>query len=240
MVHRAKASHIGSALSMIDILAVLYSGILDTQPGRDDRDRIIVSKGHAAVGLYAILAETGFFPVEELDSYGQPGSRLLGHVSHHVPGVEVSTGSLGHGMPIACGLALAIKQCVVCIVGDGELNEGTTWESALFAGKHSLTNLTVIVDHNRLQGYGDVDEILGLGSISKKFAQFGWSTVEIDGHNHDQIRNALATNQTRPNLIIAHTVKGKGVDFMEGSLDWHYKSPNTEELANACRQLEAA
>jgi transketolase len=241
MVHRAKASHIGAALSMIDLLAVLYSGVLRVDPQNPNwpqRDRLIVSKGHAAVGLYAILAEHGFITEEELETYGQEGSRLLGHVSHHVPGVELSTGSLGHGLPVGCGLALAMpKTRVVVLCGDGEMGEGSVWEALMFAAHHKLTNLTLIVDANGIQGTGTVAEVLDLGPLTFKLASFGWNVRAIDGHDHAAIREALCTCGDQPLAIVAHTVKGKGVDYMEDRLEWHYKSPNDEQLADALRQV---
>lgn len=243
MVHRAKASHIGAALSMIDLLAVLYDGVLNVDPGFPDhpkRDRLIVSKGHAAVGLYAILAETGFIDPAELETYGSDGSRLLGHVSHHVPGVELSTGSLGHGLPVGCGLAKGLPDVrVFVLVGDGEMDEGSNWEALLFGAHHRLRNLTLIIDANGIQGTGDVEHVLGLGPLAEKLSSFGWHVAEVHGHDHREIRWALtqAAKVDRPTAIIAHTVKGYGVDFMENSLDWHYKSPNDEQLADALRQV---
>jgi transketolase len=244
MVHRARASHIGTALSMIDLLAVLYADILNVRPGEPDwpdRDRIIVSKGHGAVGLYAVLAEVGFFPVAELETYGRDGARLMGHVSHKVPGIEFSTGSLGHGLPVAGGLALALPHArVVGIVGDGELNEGSNWEAAMFAAHHRLANLTLIVDHNGIQSFGRVEEVLDMGSIRHKFEAFGWAVDEVDGHDHEALRQSLGRRDSRrPLCLVARTVKGKGVDFMEDELAWHYKSPDLAQLESALRQVGA-
>lgn len=228
---------------MIDLLAVLYSGVLrfDTaNPSWPERDRLIVSKGHAAVGLYAILAEVGFFGVEELDTYGEPGSRLLGHVSHHVPGVEMSTGSLGHGLPVACGLALALPQTqIYVLVGDGEMAEGSNWEALLFAAHRNLANLTLIVDANGGQGMGTTSEVLNLEPLPFKLAAFGWDAREIDGHDHEGIRTAINTPSDRPRAFVARTIKGKGVDFMENQLAWHYKSPDAAQLADALAQVTA-
>lgn len=241
MVHRAKASHIGAALSMIDILAVLYADTMRVRPEDpewSERDRLIVSKGHGAVGLYAVLGERGFFPQEEFETYGADGARLMGHVSHKVPGVELSTGSLGHGLPVACGLAVGLPHSrVFCVLGDGELNEGSNWEAAMFAAHHRLGNLVAIVDHNKIQSLGRVEEVMALGSVAAKFAAFGWRTVEVDGHDHDALRAALA--EEGPVAVVAHTVKGKGVDFMEDQLAWHYKSPNDAQLEEALRQVAA-
>jgi transketolase len=248
MVYRAKASHIGAALSMIDILAVLYADVLNVLPSEPDwpyRDRLIVSKGHGAVGLYAVLGEMGFFPVEEFETYGQDGARLMGHVSHKVPGIELSTGSLGHGLPVACGLAMGLpKAHTYCVLGDGELNEGSNWEAIMFAAHHRLGNLTAIVDHNKIQSLGRVDEVLDMGSIAKKFDAFGWRVVEIDGHDHDALCRDLTPALPSPKgeaplCVVAHTVKGKGVDFMEDDLAWHYKSPNDAQLESGLRQVGA-
>ncbi len=243
MVHRAKASHIGAALSMIDILAVLYADVMSfraADPEWPERDRLIVSKGHGAVGLYAVLGELGFFPTEEFETYGQDGARLMGHVSHKVPGVELSTGSLGHGLPVACGMALGLRDVrSFCVLGDGELNEGSNWEAAMFAAHHRLGNLTAIIDHNKIQSLGRVEEVMSLGSIRAKFAAFGWYAIDIDGHDHGALRQALSEISDRPTAIVAHTVKGKGVDFMEDQLAWHYKSPNDAQLEDAIRQVRA-
>jgi len=251
MVHSAAASHIGSCLSAADILAHLYGGCLRVDPTRPDwpdRDRFILSKGHAAAALYAVLAEQGFFPVELLDSYGQDDTALAGHCAHAVAGVEVSTGSLGHGLSIGCGMALAAKRDgrgyrVFVLLGDGECDEGQVWEAALFAHQNELDNLVAIVDHNKLQGLGALDEVLSLQPFAEKWRAFGFSSVEIDGHDHGQIARALAKvprESARPTAVIAHTVKGKGVSFMEGSLAWHYKSPNDSQLVQAIGELEVA
>jgi transketolase len=247
MVHRAKASHIGSALSMMDILAVLYSGVLrsdPSQPDQPDRDRLIVSKGHAAAGLYAVLANTGFFPHEELDTYGQDGSRLLGHASHFVPGVELSTGSLGHGLSVGCGLALSGGPSrTFVILSDGELDEGSVWEAALFAGHHGLDLLAAVVDHNRIQSLDTVEHVLDLKPLAAKWEAFRWGVREVDGHDHTALAAAFADlpfEKGKPSVLIAHTVKGKGVSFMENTVAWHYKSPNDEQLAAALAELGGA
>jgi transketolase len=249
MVHKANASHIGSCLSMADLLAVLYGRVLTIdpfQPDWPDRDRFILSKGHGAAAVYAVLAERGFFPKEWLDTYCQDGSRLAGHITNHgVPGIEVSTGSLGHGLSIGCGLALAGKRdrCayrVFVLVSDGECDEGSTWEAALFAPHHKLDNLVVIVDNNKIQGFGTVKEVLDLEPLADKWRSFRWTVREIDGHDQDQIKEALSCvpfEPGKPSVIIAHTVKGKGVSFMEGQLAWHYKSPNGEQLAQALSEV---
>lgn len=248
MVHRANSSHIGSCLSIADILAVLYAGVMrlePAQPAAPDRDRFILSKGHAAAILYAVLAERGFFPKEWLEEYGQDGSLLSGHASHFVPGVEVSTGSLGHGLAVGCGLALAGKRDarsyrVFVLLSDGELNEGSNWESILFAPHHRLDNLVVLVDYNKIQSFGTVQEVLGLEPLAAKWDNFGWDVIEVDGHDHSQLEEALRrpARPDRPRVILAHTVKGKGISFMEHQLAWHYKSPTLEQLAQAEKELE--
>ena len=248
MVARANASHIGGALSMADLLAVLYGEVLRVraeEPRWPERDRFILSKGHSCTALYAALALRGFFPEEELKTYGRDGARLMAHISHKVPGVEFSTGSLGHGLPFGCGKALAAKRLgqpwrVFVMLSDGELDEGSNWEAILFAPQHRLDNLTAIVDYNKIQSLGSVSEVLELGPLAEKFRAFRWAVREIDGHNHGEIRSALDASPWepgRPNCLIAHTVKGKGVSFMENKLLWHYRSPNAEQLQQALREL---
>lgn len=251
MVHAANASHIGTCLSAADLLAVLYGGVLRVDPARPDwpeRDRFILSKGHGGAILYAVLAERGFFPPAWLDTYCRDGSRLGGHITHHgVPGVEVSTGSLGHGLPIGCGMALAGRrggqpQRVFVMLSDGELDEGSNWEAILFAPQHGLDNLVAVVDYNKIQSFGAVKEVLDLDPLADKWRAFRWAVREVDGHDHREIGGALARvpfEPGRPSVIIAHTVKGKGVSFMEDQLAWHYKSPDAEQLARALAELEA-
>lgn len=248
MVARARASHIGGALSMTDLLAVLYGEVLRVRPEDPpwpERDRFILSKGHSCSALYAALALRGFFPTEELETFGQDGSRLMAHANHKVPGVELSTGSLGHGLPFGCGKALAAKKQgkswrVFVMLSDGELDEGSNWEAILFAPHHRLDNLVAIVDFNKIQSMGGVSEVLELGPLADKFRAFRWAVREIDGHNHQEIRGALSAvpwETSRPNCLIAHTVKGKGVSFMENSLLWHYKSPDAAQLRQARKEL---
>lgn len=249
MVHEADASHIGGAYSMADILAVLYNEVLNVDPQdakNPGRDRFFLSKGHACAGLYAALAIKGFFDVSELDTYAKNGSRLISHISHYIPGVEASSGSLGHILPIACGVAYAAKiqqkaHKIYCLVSDGELNEGSNWEPIMLAPQHQLGNLILIVDYNKIQSLGNVKDIIDLEPIADKFKSFRWQTHEVDGHDtvalkqlFDQL-NAAPTNV--PQVIIAHTVKGKGVDFMENKLLWHYRSPNEALYAEALKQL---
>lgn len=249
MVHRADSSHIGSCLSAADLLAVLYGATLRVYPKApesDARDRFILSKGHAAAALYAVLAERGFFPTELLDTFCQPGSVLTGHASHHVPGVEVSTGSLGHGLPIGCGMALraareSLSHRVFVLLSDGELDEGSNWEAILFAGHHKLGNLVAIVDYNKIQSFGSVADVLDLEPLGRKWGAFGWAVQEVDGHNIEEVLSVLSaipTEPCRPTALIAHTTKGKGVSFMENSLVWHYRSPSAEQLTVALAALD--
>jgi len=252
MVHKTKASHIGTCLSMADLLAVLYGHILcadRARPNWAERDRFILSKGHGAAILFAVLAECGFFPKEWLDKYYQDGSALAGHAtSYGIPGVEVSTGSLGHGLPIGCGMALAGKRenkpfRVFVMLSDGELDEGSNWEAILFAPQHQLDNLIAIVDYNKIQSFGAVSELIELAPLADKWRAFRWAVREIDGHDYAQIESALSSvpfEPSKPSVIIAHTIKGKGVSFMENQLAWHYKSPNDEQLAQALAELGAA
>ena len=249
MIHRAKSSHLGSAYSMADLLAVLYGRILRIDPEKPDaadRDRFILSKGHACAALYAVLAERGFFPKEWLQGFYQDGARLAGHATHvGVPGVEVSTGSLGHGLPIACGMALAGKRDrqshrVFTLLSDGECDEGSTWEAVLFAPHHQLDNLIAIVDYNQIQSLGTVKEVLDLEPFAAKWKAFGWAVREIDGHDCAQIERVLSdlpVEPGKPTCVVAHTVKGKGVSFMENKLLWHYRAPDGDEMARALAEL---
>jgi transketolase len=238
----AGEGHIPSALSILDILWVLYREILSydpSQPSDPERDRFVLSKGHASLGIYAILAERGFFPIEELKTFGTFRGRFGGHPdSLKVPGIEASTGSLGHGMPMAVGMALGLKiressPRVVCIVGDGECNEGTVWEAALLAAHHKLDNLTCIVDFNR-----SGDRALTLGDLPAKFRSFGWDVVEIDGHDHAQIKSSMTRySGISPRVVIANTIKGKGCSEMENNPAWHHKAPSSQELNSILEQL---
>jgi transketolase len=250
MTNRAKASHVGSCLSMADILAVLYGAAMRTDSKRPDwaeRDRLVVSKGHAAAIVYAVLAEQGFIPLAELETYAQNGSRLAGHVTKTVPGVELSTGSLGHGLPVAAGMALAAKRAgadwrAFCIVSDGELDEGSNWEAIQFAQHARLDQLVAIVDYNKIQSFGTVAEVSDLHPLADKFRAFNWGVHEIDGHDHAALLVALTAPPvlpTRPTVVICHTVKGKGVSFMEDLLAWHYKNPDDEQVLAALAELES-
>lgn len=249
MVHRAKASHIGSALSIADIVAVLYGKILNVNaqdPAMPKRDRFILSKGHACVSVYAALAEMGFFPVSDLESYGKDHSILMNHISHKVPGVEFSTGSLGHGLSFGVGKAFAANRSgkiwrTFVLLSDGELGEGSNWEAMMFAAHHRLNNLVAIVDYNKLQSLTSVDETLRVEPLADKARAFGWEVREIDGHNHSMLTDSLSSvpwNGNRPSFLIANTTKGKGVSFMEHKVEWHYKPPSDRDLAAALQELD--
>jgi len=249
MVHSAGASHIGGALSIADILAVLYGEILNIEPnapGRSDRDRFILSKGHSCVSLYAALALCGFISYDELETYGQDGSRLMSHISHKVPGVEFSTGSLGHGLPFGVGKALAAKRqaepwLTFVLLGDGELNEGSNWEAIMFAAHHKLDNLVAVVDYNKIQSLGKTSEVICLEPLARKFEAFGWAVRAIDGHDIEQLKKVFLEVPFKaglPSCIVANTIKGKGVSFMENQLLWHYRSPDDAQLQEALIGLE--
>ncbi len=250
MTAKANASHIGSSLSIADLLAVLYSTVLRIDPSRPewpDRDRFILSKGHGCAALYAVLAECGFFPVQSLGTYYQDGTQFPGHATHKgIPGVEVSTGSLGHGLTMGTGMALAAKRdgrdCrVFCLLSDGECDEGSTWEPVLFAPQHKLDNLVAVVDYNKIQSLGRVEEVIDLEPLAAKWRAFGWATCEIDGHDCEAIEKALAAipfEDGRPSCIIAHTIKGKGISFMEDKLLWHYRAPRGEQFQEAMSELD--
>jgi len=299
MTSRANASHIGSSLSMADLLGVLYGGGADedgrslnpdgslnphegpnpdeglnpdgrgqapplhaeegsfrpflrydpANPAWPERDRFILSKGHGCAALYAVLAECGYFPVERLDTFYEDGSPLAGHATHkEMPGVEVSTGSLGHGLSLATGMALATKrdgraERFWVMVSDGECDEGSTWEAALFAPQHRLDNLAVIVDYNKIQSLGRVEEVIDLHPLAAKWRAFNWGVREIDGHDLAAIDEAYAAvpfEAGRPSCIVAHTVKGKGVSYMEDKLLYHYRAPRGEDLDRALAELDAA
>ncbi len=248
MTNLSGASHIGSCLSIADLLAVLYSDFLQVdsaKPDWEDRDRFILSKGHATAALYAALAESGFFHLDELQTHCQNGSRLMGHASHKVPGIELSTGSLGHGLPYAAGIAYSGKldnktHRVIALLSDGECDEGSNWEAILFAAHHKLDNLIAIVDYNKIQSLKSVSDTLGLEPFVDKWTAFGWGVREIDGHDHEQIEQALVAapfQAGKPSTIIAHTTKGKGVSFMENSVLWHYRSPKGDEFDAAMAEL---
>lgn len=248
MCSLGNSSHVGSCLSMADIVAVLYGDVLNVDPAVPDwqgRDRFILSKGHAGACIYAALAERGFFPLDWLDTHYRNGSALSGHVSHKgLPGVELSTGSLGHGLGVAVGMALQLRrtdgeQRVFVLMSDGECDEGSNWEAILFAAHHALGNLVAIVDYNKIQSLGAVADTLALEPFEDKWRTFGWDVRRVNGHDHKALRNALSkpADGRRPLCIIADTIKGAGVSFMEGQVLWHYRSPQGVELAAALQEL---
>ena len=253
MTHISRGSHIGAIFSLAEIMATLYTGVLNVNPAEPKmagRDRLILSKGHAGAAVYAALAERGFFDVEELSTHYANGSRLSGHVSHKgVPGVEFSTGSLGHGLAVAAGMALGCKKDggdwrVYCILGDGECDEGSVWEAALQAHQYQLDNLIAVVDHNRMQSLDYCENTIALEPFTDKWASFGWNVLQVDGHDVNALRAAFdQAGQNRgsgkPTVIIAETTKGKGVSFMENDILWHYRTPQGEEYEAALKELEA-
>ena len=252
MVHAAKSGHPGGSLSGADILNVLYSKCLnipkewDKSPEFDKRDRFILSKGHASPLLYSILAQYGIIDKKELMNFRKFGSALQGHPSkNHLKGVETSTGSLGQGLSIGCGIAMGLKldknpANVVVLLGDGELQEGSCWEAFMQAGHRKLNNLIAIIDRNRLQIDGNTEDVMGLDNLNDKIRAFNWNVIEINGHDYNQIFDAYnqAKKQTKPSAIIANTIKGKGVSFMENQAGWHGKAPNDEQLEQALKDLE--
>lgn len=251
MTHLSGGSHIGSILSVADIVAVLYADVAHVDPHDPDwpeRDRVILSKGHAGASIYAALAEKGFFDVSELRTHYADGSRLSGHVSHKgVPGVEFSTGSLGHGLSVGAGMAYAARKDnkahrVYVILGDGECDEGSVWEAALVANHYGLGNLVAIVDHNRMQSLDFCENTIALQPFAAKWRAFGWNVIALDGHDHVQVKQALEESRgsTKPTVILAETVKGKGVSFMENDILWHYRFPHAgEEYDSAVAELDA-
>lgn len=237
MAHLSGGSHIGAVMSVADIIAVLYNDVLKykfDEPKCDDRDRFILSKGHAGSALYAALAECGFFSVKELTTHYQNGSRLSGHVSHHVPGVDLSTGSLGHGLSVGAGRALAAKldkkdYKVYVVLGDGECDEGAVWEAALFANQMNLDNLIAIVDYNKMQSLDFTENTLGLEPFTDKWKAFGWNVIRVNGNDHEELRSCfkkIAEMNGKPTVVIADTIKGCGISFMEEDILWHYRFPH--------------
>ncbi len=249
MTNRAQSGHLGSMLSEADLLTVLYESILNVDPKdpeKPDRDRFILSKGHAGAGLYAVLAEEGFFPVEWLDGYYMDHGKLSGHVSHHVPGVEFSTGSLGHGLPVAVGMALAAKvkgkkHRVFCMVSDGDMDEGSTWEAIMFAGQHKLDNLVVVMDYNHVQALNHSEKVIDLEPLEGKMEEFHWAAKRIDGHNYHEIYEALSKlplEEGKPSIILANTIKCKGIPAMENTVKSHYWYVPDEDLEKTIADLE--
>lgn len=250
MTHLSGGSHIGAILSVADIIGVLYNDIVNVNsedPKMPERDRVILSKGHAGASIYAALAEKGFFNTEELKTHYADGSRLSGHVSHKgIPGVEFSTGSLGHGLSVATGMALAAKKDnkkhrVFVVLGDGECNEGSVWEAAMFSNHFKLNNLVAIVDHNKMASLDFCENSMKISPFKEKWQAFGWDVYDIDGHSHEELRDALSQkDNSNPICIIANTIKGKGISFMENSILWHYRFPHEgEEYDTAVAELKA-
>ena len=250
MIHRAGVGHPGGDLSAADLLAALYFGILRVDPRRPDwpeRDRFILSKGHASGAFYATLAEAGFFPVEELDTFMQPESRLNGHPNRNrVPGVETNTGALGHGLPVGVGMALAAKRDgaswrVFVLTGDGELQEGSNWEAAMAASQFGLDNLVVMVDRNRLQQGDATERTVALEPLEAKWQAFQWATVAVDGHDLESllaVLSRLPLEPGRPTCVIAQTHKGQGVSFMRDRVEWHHRIPTDDEMRQALEELQ--
>lgn len=250
MTHISHGSHIGSVLSVADIMAVLYNDILNVDPKNpkmENRDRFILSKGHAGASVYAALAEKGFFPIEELKKHYEDGSRFSGHVSHiGIPGIEFSTGSLGHGLPVACGRAYAAKKNnkdyrTFVVMSDGECDEGSNWEAALFANHFKLDNLVAIIDYNKMQSLKLCEDTLALEPFVDKWNSFGWNVINIDGHNLEELKKSLCKDnkvKDKPTVVIANTIKGKGISFMEMNILWHYRFPHEgEEYDMAVKEL---
>jgi transketolase len=250
MSHRAGTAHLGGALSCVDILVATYWGALNVNPqnpNRPGRDRLILSKGHAISALYATLAVKGFFPISSLEEYNRNGGHLPEQPSPGcAPGVEWATGSLGHGLSVGIGMALAgriqgRKYRVVVVMSDGECEEGSVWEAAMFASKHGLTKLMAIIDYNKWQATGRSNEIMALDPLKSKWEAFGWRCYEVDGHDLRQLVEACWTTSDqdgKPIAIVAHTVKGKGISFIEDDNNWHYRSPTTEEVMQAAAELK--
>tara|TARA_B100000886_G_scaffold339314_1_gene304415 strand:+ start:3314 stop:4144 length:831 start_codon:yes stop_codon:yes gene_type:complete len=249
--YEAKIPHIGSCLSCIELLVFLYWKELNIDPTNSEainRDRFILSKGHGAPALFQVLGLKGFFPIERLNSFGKPGSVFHEHPPKpgHIPGIEAATGSLGHGFPMSVGISLArrinnLKYRTYSILSDGECNEGSIWEGAMFAGAQGLDDLTIFIDFNKWQATGRSKEVLALDPLKEKWQSFGWDVYEIDGHNFNEIDKSIElakANRNKPSAIIAHTIKGKGVSFMEDNNNWHYKTPNEEEFNKAFEELK--
>lgn len=250
MIFESKTGHLGGTMSMADILVALYyykMQIDPKDPDWPDRDRFVLSKGHSVETLYCVLADLGFFPSEELNSYSALGSRLFGHPTIKVPGIEICSGALGHGEPAAVGMAIAAKRYgmdshVYVMMGDGEQAEGSVWEAAMAAANYKLDNLTAILDRNMLQITGCTEDVMALESLAEKYRAFGWCVREIDGNDMEQIVNildALPFEKGKPSLILAHTVKGKGICFAENQAKWHHGIPNLEQFNEAMARLEA-
>lgn len=245
MIYAAQTSHIGSCLSAIDILTVLYMGVVKNldKDLREDRDRVIVSKGWIAAAMYYFLSEKGIIPKKDLETYCQPGSKYIGLAEPYVKGIEAAGGAMGHGLPMAMGMAFGAKRAgqtwkTYVLMSDGEMDCGTTWESALLASHHKLDNLKVIVDYNKWQAIGRTNEVLNLEPLADKWKSFGWEVLEINGHDYEEIENALKHESlNKPVVIIAHTLKGKGVSEMEDRLEWHYRNIPEDVYKRALKEL---
>ncbi len=236
--HAAKSAHIASSLSIVDLIVNIYFNFMQ----KNKRNIFILSKGHACLAQYCLLYELGYIKKKTLDTFGKNGTILMSHSSHKVPGVNLSTGSLGHGLPVSAGIALSKKIInkngkVFVLLSDGELNEGSNWESLLFISHHNLNNLVIIIDYNKIQSLDFVNKTLKLQPLKKKFTSFGCKVLEIDGHNHKEIFKSLKNSSNRPLVIIANTIKGKGISFMENKVLWHYKPPNDHELKLGLEEL---
>ncbi|MCC3377153.1 transketolase [Cohnella sp. REN36] len=251
MIHHAKTGHTGGSLSNTDILTALYYRIMKIDPKRpkwEERDRFIASKGHSVESLWCILGDIGFFPREELETFSQFGTRLIGHPNNKVPGIEMNTGALGHGLAISVGMALAARRDgksyrVFCLMGDGEQAEGSVWEAAMAGAHYKLDNLVGIIDRNRLQISGATEEVMGLEPLEEKWAAFGWNVVSVDGNDIDELVKAFEAAPSvpgKPTLVMANTVKAKGISFAENVPQWHHRVPNDEELAKALAELSAS
>lgn len=252
MTSAGGSAHVGAVFSMADIITTLYGGVMRLDPAspkHPERDRFILSKGHAGAGVYAVLAERGFFPTEWLSRHYQDGTNLSGHVSHKgIPGVELSTGSLGHGLSVAAGMTFGAKldgagHRVYCLMSDGECDEGSVWEAVLFASHHQLDRLVAVIDYNKIQSLAPVAETLALEPFGDKWRAFGWAVVEVDGHDHAALRDVLDSVPAvtgKPTCVLAHTTKGKGVSFMENTVLWHYRTARSDEFDAALRELEGS
>ncbi len=249
MIYEAKTGHTGGSLSSVDILTALFYGVMDIRPQEPkwpDRDRFVLSKGHSVEGYLCILADLGFFPREELATFSKYGSRQIGHPTNKVPGMEICSGALGHGLSVAAGMALGAKKTgrsfrTYVLMGDGELAEGSVWEAAMSAANYKLDNLTAIIDRNGLQISGSTEDVMKLEQLKAKWEAFGWETIEADGHDIPELVNLLNNTprlEGKPRMIIAHTIKGKGVSFMENTAKWHHGVPTAEQLEQALTELK--
>ncbi|AST57102.1 transketolase [Thermoanaerobacterium thermosaccharolyticum] len=250
MIYESKSGHIGGSLSSADILTVLYYNVMNVDPNNpnwEERDRFILSKGHSVEAYYSVLADKGYFPKEELNTYCKFGTRLIGHPNNKIPGVEMNTGALGHGLSIAVGMALGAKMDnksfrVFTLMGDGELAEGSNWEAAMAASHYKLNNLIGIVDRNKLQISGNTEEVMSLEPLEDKWKSFGWDVLTTDGNDIEKLLDtfnaAIASANDKPKLILAYTTKGKGVKFIENKANWHHRVPTEEEYKAAISELQ--